>query len=453
MRKKYRNTGFVILGIFIAAVVFVLVIVFIIHQNGLRYIKSDAGIKFFGYVDKYDKILSGRIWYRSYSANIQQQKFYIVELKDSRYVSYLPDPALINSGGFIELVNSSLPDEFIKSAPFNNFLFNKPGENEDNNGGIFFRSETFDAVITGYENGENKNVIASGEIYASDGVKWVLLAPDSNAGPSSYKDFEVAQSDNNTKKYKGDIFSFLYKEDINFASFVLTDGTFINLYFEPDVYRISFDKGTLDGDLYIGKINNSFQKSGRGLYYGKSGDIYYGDFTGDDRTGKGEILSDTGDRYSGDFLDGKKDGAGVFEWSDGTVYEGEFKNNMKDGTGVTVFSDGSVYDGGYFEDLKHGKGTYIWVGGDVYDGEYENDVMKVKETGKYTWPDGNYYIGDFDHNSMHGYGTYYWISGRSYEGWWYSGKMVLPEDKPGDVIDGGDTDGTDGVETTSEETE
>ena len=417
MKKKYRRTGSVILGIFIAAVLCAALVVFIVYQNGLRYIKSDVGIKFFGHTDKYGNIINGRLWHESNAASIQLQKFYIIESKNINSDSYLPDASSFSltadkSGdisGFIESVSSFLPEDLTVWYPFNNFIFNQSDT------GIFFRDETFDVLINDYENNGKK--LLSGEIYASNGIKWVLVLPSSEK-PPFYTDFEIVQAENNAKKYKGDILSFLDKEDINFASFNLSDGTVINLYPAHNIYRLDYDKGNLKGDLYIGKLNAGFEKDGKGLYKNKNGNIYYGDFIKGIKTGICELLSDYGDSYSGYITDGKKNGEGILKWSDGSSYEGTFTDNMKNGRGRYIFSDGSQYEGDYVNDVKHGRGKYIWSNGD-------------------------YYEGDFHHNTLHGWGTYYWTSGRSYEGWWNLVKMVLPDEKPDDIDFDGDIDEND----------
>lgn len=448
-----------ILVIFVAAVLSVAVISFIVYQNGLRYIKSDAGIKFFGNTDKNLNFISGRIWLKSDAATINLQKFYIVEIRDKSVFSETsggpPDQrTFLNYPGDYEYgridvlneINNSLRKDITDNFPLNNFIFNKSDDR------ILFRNESIADLIADYE-GDN-NILKSGEIYVYSGetkaARWYLVAPDTNP-ISSYKDFEIVQADNNAKKYKDDIIKFLDEEKIVFASFILTDGTLINLYPVPDnIYRINYDKGSRNGELYIGEIDGSFQKNGRGLYYTKSGDIYYGDFYKDEKTGKSEFLSDQGDSYSGEIENGKKNGEGIFKWGDGSSYTGTFKDNMKNGSGRNIFSDGSVYEGEYVNDVKHGKGKYIWVNGDVYEGDFADDLYKGK--GTYTWANGDYYEGDLNYNTLHGWGTYYWTSGRSYEGWWNMGKMVYPEDKPDDLGDIEDTKDT-GNDTDTAEAE
>ena len=420
MRRKYHRTGSVILSIFIFAVICVIAVVILIYQNGLRYIKSDAGIKYFGTVDKNGNILSGRLWFESDAATINTQKHFIVELRDPLLVSYLAGIPNARNFDILNVINESLPKDFVDSYPMNNFIFNLV------DGRIFFKNETFDVLIKNHE--DDKNILVSGNISASDGVDWVLVSD--SLSPSSYKDFEVAQADNKARRYKGDILSFVKKEDIDFASFVFKDDTVVHLYSVKNLYRINFDKGARSGELFIGALNRSFEKDGLGLYYfSDRGDIYYGYFSNDDKKGSCQLLCDGGDTYVGEMLDGKRNGAGYYKWKDGDSYSGTFKDNLKNGSGKNIFSDGSFYEGEFLENIKNGYGKYILSNGDVYEGDFVNDSFKGK--GKYSWASGEYYEGDFNFNVMHGWGTYYWATGRTYEGWWNMGKMV--EDKPEDI--------------------
>ena len=422
MRRKYRRTGSIILSIFIFAVVCVIAVVIFIYQKGLRYIKSDAGIKYFGTVDKNGNIVNGRLWVDSDAADVAQQKFFIVELRDPFIISYLAD--IVNPRNFdlLDTINQSLPKDFIENYPMNNFVFNL---NDDR---IFLRNETFDVLIKEYE--DEKNILAGGEIRDSDGINWVLVSD--NTSPTSYQDFEIAQAADKIRRYKGDIFNFVKKENIDFAAFTFIDGTVINLYSVKNIYRISYDKGSRAGELYIGVLNRSFEKDGLGLYYFSNfGDIYYGGFLNDDKKGYCELVCDGGDTYEGEMSDGKRNGTGYYKWKDGDSYEGTFKDNMKDGFGVNRFSDGSVYEGEFLENIKNGYGKYTFPDGSVYEGDFINDSFKGK--GKYIWATGDIYEGDFNYNSMHGWGTFYWTTGRTYEGWWNMGKMV--ENKPEDIVE------------------
>ena len=74
MKKKYGNkAGGIILWLFIAAAACVIAAVVIAHQSGVRYIKSDTGVKFFGSVDTYNNdIISGRIWSGTDSAKTDE---------------------------------------------------------------------------------------------------------------------------------------------------------------------------------------------------------------------------------------------------------------------------------------------------------------------------------------------------------------------------------------------
>ncbi|MCL2771840.1 MAG: hypothetical protein FWD71_00700 [Oscillospiraceae bacterium] len=426
MKRKYHRTGAIILSIFIAAIICIIAVVIIIYQSGLRYMKTaDTGIKYFGSVDKSGNIANGSMWFEDTVASIGLQKFYTVEIKDKNLAGQLKILNLTPADDVLKIINDTLPKEMTDYFPMNNFIFNTSDDR------IMFHKEDFGTLIKNYQS--DKNNIKYGEIHTSDGKVWILVATKTNT--SSYVDFDVSQQDDKSKVYKGDVLQFVNSEQITFATFTLASGNIINLYPAYDIYRIYYEKGGHAEDLYIGAINSNIQKDGKGLYYYKSGDIYYGDFAADEKTGKCEFLFAQGDSYVGNILNGQKEGDGVFTWSDGTSYTGSFKNNMKNGHGVNVFADGSVYDGNYVNDVKQGEGKYAWANGDVYEGNFEND--SYNGTGKYTWASGEYYEGDFMHNTMHGWGTYYWTSGRTYSGWFDNGKMVL--EKPADVPDTTDT--------------
>ena len=412
MRKKYRRTtGFVIFWIFILALLGVAALVIFIYQSGFRYIKTNSGVKFFGDIDKDDVVASGRIWLESDAASIKIQKYYIVEAT-AGFASALPGKdafSVFSGSAVLEEINAALPEEVTKNYPLNNFVFNNSGN------GVVLRNESFDEIA-------HSKKLSGGDIFASNGIKWRLV-----------KDDEIVQAENSSKKYKGDVFDFLRETDIAFASFEFADGGVFNLYPVRNIYRIAYDKGARSGELYIGEIDRDFYKNGRGLYYyASSDDLYYGDFVDDVKIGKAWIYSENGDTYSGYIEDGKKHGEGQFKWGDdGSCYSGMFADNMKNGKGVYVFADGSMYEGDYENDEKHGKGKFTWASGDIYEGDYVHDLYKGK--GTYTWSTGEYYEGDFDHNTIHGWGTYHWVSGRTYEGYWDYGKMVLPDEKPGDI--------------------
>ena len=436
MNKRNRKPLLpVLLPIFIIAVISVIVVVFIIYQNGFRYIKSEAGIKFFGSSDnKTSNILDGRLWYESDAAKISLQKYYIFEAIDESIASYLPDQEIymvyrdfldINNShiDIFEQINIALSDGFTPYFPMGSILFNRTDER------VMFRETTFEVIIKDYENIGNN--IKSGDFYTTDGVGWIqwTLIPN-NTSPKSYKDYDVVQSENRARKYRGDVLDFIKYESVFYASVELVGGNIIKLYpVNDNIYRVSYDKGGLADDLYIGEINGDYEKHGTGIYFYKSGDIYFGNFLNGDNTGSGMFLWSTGDSYSGQMENGRRNGEGVLKWSDGESYTGIFTDNMKNGYGVNIFSDGSVYEGDYSNNIKHGKGKYSWVGGDVYEGDFVNDLYRGD--GRYTWASGEYYEGDFMHNTLHGWGMYHWISGRTYEGWFLYGEMVL--EKPEDV--------------------
>lgn len=420
MKRKYHKTGTLILIIFAAAVVCVMAIIFCIYQSGLRYMKTDTGVKYFGKVDSDEYITDGRIWFETAVANINLQKYYIVELNDETLTSALNYKDFTPADDILHLINENIPEEIKNYFPLNHFIFNK----EDAE--IFLHRDTFPEVIKKYE--KERNYIKSGEMYTSDGKNWSLSS--SKANPASYKDLEIIPDADETKTYKGDLLKFLEAEQIYFASFALEDGSIINLYPAYSIYRIAYERGIHSGDLYIGPVTRNLQKDGKGLYYYSDiGDIYYGDFEQDEKTGVCAFLFKDGGSYSGSIIDGKKEGEGILKWVDGCEYSGGFVNNMKNGRGIYRFENGEVYDGDWVDDVRHGQGKFTFATGDVYEGEFENDIFKGQ--GKYTWASGEYYEGSFMHDTLHGRGIFYWASGRVYDGWFSYGEMVA--DKPEDV--------------------
>ena len=429
VKGKQRKTGSVIFTIFLVAVILVVGIIVYIYMMGMRYIKTSSDIKFFGFVDKNDNIDNGRFWLEDGTAvNVESQKYYIVEIKgvDNGYLDSVAETLqtlrVSPSEDAIETINETIPEEFTELYPLNHFVFNNTGE------GVSFYKDSMATLLKEYD--YQGNPPKSGKFYAQDGVEWILLSTKADKAESgSYKDFEIVQATDSSKKYKGDIAAFLSKERIAFASLTLTNEDLIYLYPVVNISRFQYENGNNANDLYIGETqNNYFQKNGKGIYYyGQIGDICYGTFVSEEKTGKFKILFADGDRYEGDLVDSKKEGEGIWTWSNGTIYEGQFKADMKHGVGVNKFADGSVYSGDYVEDAKHGEGTYTFSNGDVYSGHFENDVFSGK--GSYQWASGEYYDGDFENNVIHGEGTYYWTSGRSYTGEFENGKMIREKTK------------------------
>lgn len=422
MVRRNRKAGGVILTIFLLAVIIVVGIIVYAYMIGMRYIKTSSDIKFFGFVDKNDNVNNGRFWLEDgTTVSVEAQKYYIVEIKGIE-LGYLDSVAsdlrklkTYAGDAVLETINEAIPEELIASYPLNHFVFNNTGE------GISFYNDTMANLMKNCDNLENPPL--SGEFYTQDGTEWILFSTKTKI--ESYKDFEIVQANDKSKKYKGDILAFLSRENISFVSFTLKNEDLIYLYPAFNISRFKYENGYNAGDLYIGETkNNYFQLNGKGIYYyAKTGDIAYGTFVSGYKTGRFKILFGEGSTYDGDLVDSKKDGEGIWVWSDGTRYEGEFKDDMLHGMGIRQLSDGSVYSGNYVYDARHGEGTLLFPNGDIYIGNFENDVFSGK--GSYQWAEsGDLYEGDFENNAIHGEGTFTWAAGRRYTGYFENGKMV-----------------------------
>ena len=426
VKNKYRKTSTIVLTIFLLAVILVAAAIVYAYMMGMRYIKTTSNTKFFGFVDKNDNINNGRFWLEDGTAvSVEPQNYYIVEIKGlddaslDTIHSMLYNINIPLDDNILDAINEKIPEGLTALYPINHFIFNNKDE------GVSFYKSNITTLLKEYDS--QVNPPKSGEFFTRDGVEWILTTTKTKI--SSYKDFEIVQAKDRSKKYKGDIPAFLANEQVAFASLTLKNTNLIYLYPAYNIYRFKFENGNNANDLYIGEIkNNYFQKNGRGIYYyDKTGDICYGDFEAEKKTGKFKILYADGDWYDGDLVDSKKNGEGVFMWRNGTMYSGQFQDDMKHGFGVNTFADGSSYSGNYVRDAKHGEGTYTFPNGDIYTGAFENDVFSGK--GSYRWASGEHYEGDFENNAIHGEGKYYWISGRTYTGYFENGRMVREKTK------------------------
>ena len=417
MRRKYHKTGTVILCILAAAVICVFAIIFFIHKSGIRYWRTDTGVKYFGRVDSDEYITYGRMWFESAVASISVQRHYIVEIEGENLQRLLSAPylrTLLPADDVLQIVNESIPEYIREGFPLGHFVFNQEGAS------VLLHRESFSDLIRRYERARNN--IISGEILTGGGALWRLRSASAN--PSSFRDFEIVPDTDHTRPYRGNLIRFLENEQVSFASFTLANGNVINLYPAHGIYRIVYERGPNSGDIFIGAINDNLQKNGRGLFFHSMGDIYFGDFVRDDKTGTAKILFTHGGSYSGDILNGRKEGEGTFRWSDGSEYTGGFVDNMKNGHGKYLFPDGSVYEGDWVNGVRHGQGKFVFPSGDFYIGSFENDLFSGH--GRYTWASGEFYEGNFVNNAIHGWGRFHWVgTGRTYEGWFSNGEMVL----------------------------
>lgn len=76
------------------------------------------------------------------------------------------------------------------------------------------------------------------------------------------------------------------------------------------------------------------------------GEVWRGSWSRDVLTGVGVYKGRTGDDYRGDFLDGKRHGRGVYTWkADGRRYEGQWESDARHGDGVETYADGARLTG------------------------------------------------------------------------------------------------------------
>jgi hypothetical protein len=421
-RKKYLKGGAVVLCMLGAAVICVVIVIFLMYNSGLRYMRTASGMRYFGRVGADGYISHGRMWHEDSVASISAQRFYIVEINGAELLagldfrSYPGFDSGFNVFDILDTINENIPEHIRRGFDLGHFIFSRESAP------VVLRRETFADLIRSYERGRNN--IISGEIIAEGGKRWVLHS--SSASPSSFRDFEIADSSDRTNLYRGDLLGFIENEgqSIIFASFGLAGGGFINLYPARDVYRIDFERGGSEGNLFIGEVNGDLQRHGKGLYFFENtGDIYFGDFAYGEKTGEAAILFSHGGSYAGQVMGGMKSGEGVFSWADGSSYSGGFLNNMKNGRGRYYFDNGSIYEGDWVDGVREGQGIFWFLSGDMYEGEFANDLFSGH--GRYTWASGEVYEGSFVNNAIHGWGKFEWLTGRTYEGWFSIGEMTV----------------------------
>jgi hypothetical protein len=159
-----------------------------------------------------------------------------------------------------------------------------------------------------------------------------------------------------------------------------------------------------DSRVTLIELENRFQYSAKGLFYG-------------------EIKKYDDGTYSGFFnvhnADSTRHGWGYYEWNDGTAYDGEWANNKRNGTGYVEYADGSMYNGEWTKDYRDGQGyfksdsmeyTGEWKNGKMYKGlaiyasgtKQDGTWSGKKFTGKITYADGNIFEGDARDNKSKG---------------------------------------------------
>ena len=125
--------------------------------------------------------------------------------------------------------------------------------------------------------------------------------------------------------------------------------------------------------------------------------------------------------YTGRWRNGKQEGRGKLLWKNGDVYVGNFSGNQMHGEGELSCCDGASYKGRWKDGYRHGKGVDKLPNGDIYDGSWKTG--KYHGSGKKVWRSGVYtYEGQWKKGNMHGVGTYRFAGGNTH-GFFEEGKL------------------------------
>jgi hypothetical protein len=74
--------------------------------------------------------------------------------------------------------------------------------------------------------------------------------------------------------------------------------------------------------LYIGQLNSTNKRDGKGIMFYFNGRRYEGDWQEDVRHGRGYEIHPNGNIYNGRFQEGKANGHGIYKWANGEEYDG-----------------------------------------------------------------------------------------------------------------------------------
>ncbi|KRX02206.1 hypothetical protein PPERSA_04828 [Pseudocohnilembus persalinus] len=132
-----------------------------------------------------------------------------------------------------------------------------------------------------------------------------------------------------------------------------------------------------NGNQYYGQINEQGKRQGKGVFYFKQGDIYFGNFSNNFFHGEGQYCFNNGEFYKGYFQSSAKEGQGMYCYWDGGYYDGDWKNNQKDGYGV--FWDQYIeelYKGQWKQNKKNGEGIIIKNGEIIKQGVFVNNKLQ-----------------------------------------------------------------------------
>ena len=116
-----------------------------------------------------------------------------------------------------------------------------------------------------------------------------------------------------------------------------------------------------NGDSFEGSLEKG-QKTGKGLFVGKSGGFRYeGDWLADKQHGRGKTTFDNGDVYDGEMKDGEFHGLGSYFSKNGSSYQGQWVKGVKEGQGKLTFPDGDNWEGLFSNDQRTDQGKMNFV--------------------------------------------------------------------------------------------
>lgn len=177
-----------------------------------------------------------------------------------------------------------------------------------------------------------------------------------------------------------------------------------------------------DGAQYEGCWSAS-AASGPGRFKFPDGSVYLGQWRGNRFHGLGAYYLADGSTYRGSWVHGVCEGMGVeIRAQEGTdipaaTYWGRFSRGVKEGPGVCRWDEGSKYSGQWRAGQISGSGKLVSEGGKrSYRGQWVRAMKHGR--GVYNWPDGREHRGQYRLDAACGFGSIHWSDGKRYEGFW-----------------------------------
>ena len=135
--------------------------------------------------------------------------------------------------------------------------------------------------------------------------------------------------------------------------------------------------------LYIGQVNSSDEKNGRGAFIlHESQNSKIGYWENNEMKGEGTEYDKNMNKIAeGNYENGKINGIGMKILEDGSKYEGLFLNGIIEGKGIYTFKDGSKWEGNSVKGKKEGKGILTTKDGNQKEIEYKNNI-RIEEENK-----------------------------------------------------------------------